>query len=195
MSTPSVKMMAKELPPKNTIDKLYVDILEETLTPPDTQEQLIESQTLEQKWNYVLLHKGLTTKEVMTWTEKETKLLKSIDNARSPDIHSLLSLKVILASGKQQIVQSFLELNGISILTKIIVYIFQDQQQSAHVAELEEKDIAILYEVLLCCKMLMNNALGMKEFLEFPRALDDVVLCILFDYKHLAMLVSSTSFN
>jgi len=116
-------------------------------------------------------------------------LLQTIDRARIPDIHSLLSLKIILASGKQQIIQSFLSLQGIQILVKVIFTIFQAQQQNSWI-EFEETEIAILYETMLCCKMLMNNALGMKEVLEYPNAMDAVVLCTLFDYKHLAILVS-----
>jgi hypothetical protein len=51
-------------------------------------------------------------------------------------------------------------------------------------------DVAMLYEVLLCCKLVMNNAIGMKGLLDVSGAIDTIALCLLFDFKPLALLVS-----
>ncbi|RYG98958.1 hypothetical protein EON65_50825 [archaeon] len=176
----------ERLPPANTIEQKYLEVLEETLTPPEVRKRLVESQSLEQKWRFIQIHKPLSEEKLATWGDKETTVLNTINNSRNPDIMSVLNLKVLLSSANKELMASFLEANGVAVLLKVIL-------QKVNKKPITTIDVALLYEILLCCKLVMNNAIGMKGFLDVMGAIDTIALCLLFEYKPLALLVSCST--
>jgi len=46
-----------------------------------------------------------------------------------------------------------------------------------------------MYEVLLCCKLVINSSIGMDCFLTVPNAIETVVNCLNFGLKLLALQV------
>ena len=49
--------------------------------------------------------------------------------------------------------------------------------------------MAALYEVLLCCKIVMNSSTGMDYFLKVPNSIETIVNCLNFCFKMLALQV------
>lgn len=180
-----------KMPDKATVEKMYLAVLEDTLVPPAIRERLIETQSLERKWQFVQIHQsggsgtssGHTSKTVVQWGEKEKALLLKIGTSKSPDIQSLLSLKVLLSSANKETMSSFLKCDGVAILVKAIL------TRTNH-KSMDEVEAAILYEILLCCKLVLNNMMGMKGFLAVTGSIDAIALSLRFEFKHLALLVS-----
>lgn len=90
---------AEKRPPATAIEKAYLEILEETLTPPEVRNRLVATQTLDQKWKFLQIHKH--TDKGVSWGDKEDTLLRTIDSSTSPDIMSVLTLKVLLSSANR----------------------------------------------------------------------------------------------
>lgn len=52
-----------------------------------------------------------------------------------------------------------------------------------------EFDVAVLYEVLLCCKSVMNSSAGMDGFIAVADSIETIVNCLQFDFKYLSLLI------
>lgn len=170
------------MPPDTEVNQMYRAMLVETLTPPTVRERLIATQTLEQKWRFVQLHKTHADNTPKVWGDKETALLRTIEASKSPDIQSLLNLKVFLTSASKEFMVGFLENGGVAVLTRVIL-------QRVNSRNFGVIDAAILYETLLCYKLIMNNSVGMRGVLDSEGSMDAIALCLKFDYKHLSLLV------
>jgi hypothetical protein len=192
------------MPDKATIERLYLEVLEHTLVPPTIRERLIESQSAERKWQFVQIHQQNTmsgggsggsgsasigssqnaaNNKGNQWNERGNALLTKINTSKSPDIQSLLTLKVLLSSANKETMTSFLKADGVSILVKAVL------TRTNH-KSMDEVEAALLYEILLCCKLVLNNMMGMKGFLAVNGSIDAIALSLRFEYKHLALLVS-----
>ncbi len=170
-------------PPDADINKMYTVVLEQLLTPPTVRDKLIESQTMDQKWKLVQAQLDMFEKNT-PWGEKEKALLLQIETAQIPDIKNLNHLKVMLSSANYEFMKSFLEANGVNILMKAI-----ETRISKKSSLLTEIDIAILFEIMLCFKLIMNNSIGMEGFLAVDGCLDTMAKCLNFDYKFFALQV------
>lgn len=169
------------MPPEKELNELYGKVLDHLLTPPNVKVRLIESQTIEQKWKIVQVHVSSLEQET-TWGPKENALLMHILSSPSPDVQILQQLRVILASANRAFMKKFLEADGVAIILKVILHRVSRKK-------LNDLDIAALYEVMMCCKLVMNNALGMDAFLAVSGSMDAIALCLKFEYKYLAILV------
>ncbi len=202
---PTTSTSEPKMPDKATVEKLYLAVLEDTLVPPATIERLMESQSIERKWQFVQINGGgigkggagssssgsggqtgavsqQSASKVIAWGEKEKTLLNKIGTSKSPDIQSLLSLKVLLSSANKETMSAFLKSDGVAILVKAIL------TRTNHKC-MDEVEAALLYEILLCSKLVMNNVMGMKGFLSVSGSIDAIALSLRFEYKHLALLV------
>lgn len=170
-------------PSDENIEKMYVKVLEQLLTPPHVKEQLINTQSIDQKWKLVQVHKDIfkDTKQNDQWSPKETALLNSIE--KNPDVKNVAGLKVILTSANLEVMQAFLKNRGISILMKAI-------EEKVTKKVLSEIDVAILFEIMLCFKLIMNNHVGMEGFLAVNGCIDTIAKCLTFKYKFFALEVS-----
>jgi hypothetical protein len=171
-----------QIPPENEVNEMYRAMLIETLTAPSVRERLLTTQTLEQKWTFIQLHRAHAANSSKVCGAKENQLLKGIDSSTSADIQSLLNLKVFLTSASKDYLQGFLTSGGVAVLVRVLL-------QRVNKRNFGVIDAAIIYEGLLCCKLVMNNAVGMKGFLQTEGSMDAVALCLKFDYKHLSVLV------
>lgn len=170
-------------PSDENIEKMYVKVLEQLLTPPHVKEQLINTQTIDQKWKLVQVHKDIfkDTKQNDQWSSKETAMLASIE--KSPDVKTVANLKVILTSANLEVMQAFLKNRGVAILMKAI----EDKISKKFLSEI---DVAILFEIMLCFKLIMNNQVGMEGFLAVNGCIDTIAKCLTFKYKFFALEVS-----
>jgi hypothetical protein len=163
--------------------EMYEAVLDHMLTTPQMKEQLMASQSMEKKRQFVKMHKQLFS---TGWGDPETKLLNVIQKAKIPDINSLSTLKISLKAANKEFMNSFLEAGGVSILLKAI-------ENRLNKNPITELDIAILYEILCCLKAVMNNATGMDGMLSVNGAINTIARSLNFDYKAYALLVSSTT--
>jgi hypothetical protein len=171
-------------PDDEKVEEMYTKVLDQLLTPPHVRDKLIESQNIEQKWKLVQAHKNMFEKKSHAWGRKENALLATIESTQIPDIKSLSVLKVILSSANQDCMNAFLEANGILILINAI-------ENRIIKKVLNEIDIAILFEIMLCFKLIMNNSTGMEGFLNVDGSIDTIAKCLNFNYKFFALQVLS----
>ena len=171
------------MPEADVVERMYGDVLDETLTPPEIKQRLMELQSLENKWKFIQVHKPLAISgKEPAWSEREKSLLKTLDNSKNPDMQSILQMKVWISSATREVMSAFLDAGGVRVILKLIL-------QRVNKKPLDEIDAVILYELLLCCKLLMNNAVGMKGFLDVSGAIDTIALCLRFEFKLLSLMV------
>jgi len=165
---------------------MYSQVLDHLLTPPQVKEGLMNSQSVEKKWQTVKMYKNLFENSDGTsatgWGDRENVLLTNIQRAKVPDLASLSRLKIVLSSANRELMTAFLDAGGISVLMKAIEGRLNSRPQT-------EVDIAILYEILSCCKAIMNNDVGMEGLAATPGAIDIIARCGKFEYKLFALLV------
>eukprot|EP00981_Chlorochromonas_danica_P005143 scaffold1036_cov169-Ochromonas_danica.AAC.23 len=168
------------------INQMYSAVLDHLLTPPQVKEGLMSSQSKEKKWQTVKMYRKLfeehSGSSSTSWGDRENALLTSIARSKMPDVAHLSRLKIVLSSANRELMTSFLDAGGISVLLRAIEGRLNCRPQ-------REVDIAILYEILSCCKVIMNNDLGMEAFAATPGAIDIVARCLKFEYKLFALLV------
>ena len=163
---------------------MYETLLDVLLTPANAKETLIKTQTLEKKWQLVQLHKSSLGDKAFTksneFSAKGKQLLNAIATVGIPEVQQMLELKSMLKTANKQWMEAFLEADGITILV---------EKMSVRVARvpLSELDAALLYEMILCCKAIMNNSTGMDRMLDAPGCIDIVARCLVFDWKALAL--------
>jgi hypothetical protein len=171
----------EETQSKATIEKLYAELLDETLTPPEVKQRLIESTTIEQKERYVSIHKNQGKSNI--WESKDSKLIESLKASKYPDIELLLDLRIRLTTASKDYVHEFIKHHGISTVLEVIA-------NRASRRDMDEFDAAAIYEVLLSCKLVMNSSVGMKSFInDHNNSIDVIARCIDFEFKPLALLV------
>jgi hypothetical protein len=78
--------------------------------------------------------------------------------------------------------EGFLAAGGVSVLLKAI----ETRLSRRPVSEL---DVAIMYEIMTCCRAIMNNAVGMDGFMSVKGAVDVLARCLRFDYRLFAIQV------
>lgn len=169
------------------VDEMFLAVLDHLLTPEHLKDQLVKSQSKEKKLQTIEMHKAIFEgKNAGTgssaWGDKENSLLTSIRKAKLPDLASLSRLRVVLASANKEFMISFLDAGGVSVLLKAL-------DSRMHKKPLTELDVAALFEVLSCCKQVMNNSVGMDGFLEVNASIEAVALCLNFEYKSFSLLV------
>jgi exonuclease VII small subunit len=169
------------------MDTKYRLYLEKDLIEPTLVEIKVASDPYEEKLQYIQLHEEIQEKKQITSYAVLKDLVERIRSTKHPEIGLLLSMKVSLAGDKTSsgdCIASFLDLQGISALIDLVYYRF-----SLKSGKIETLDAALLYEVLMCCKLVMNHSVGMKAFLDFPGCMDAVARCLFFEFKPLALLV------
>ena len=179
------------MPDEATVQKMYEAVLDHLLTPPQVKEKLMASQTTEQKWKTVKMHDikfdSSNVDSTGGWGSRENILLASIEKAKTPDIQSLSRLRVSLSSANKEFMDAFLGAGGVSVLLKAM-------ETRINKRPVSELDVALLYEIMTCCKAIMNNAVGMDGFMAVNGAIDMVARCLRFDYRLFAIQVCSNYF-
>jgi hypothetical protein len=174
------------MPDASTVRSMYEAMLEERLTPPALKEKLLGSQPPEKMWQVLQLSgmagTGGSSSTAGSWGSQENILLASIAKAKVPDIQSLNRLKLSLSSGSKEFMRSFLAAGGVGVLMKAM-------ETRINKRPVTELDVAILYEIMACCKAIMNNAVGMDGFLAVKGSIDLVARCLRFDYRQFAIQV------
>jgi hypothetical protein len=166
------------------IEATYAQILENLLFPPHVRDQLIATQTIEKKLQMIQMHKDtLKDKSISEFGEKQINLMNNIRAARTPDIEKVISLRSMLSTSNREFLQAFIDAKGIVLLIKLV----NDRLCKIPMTEL---DAAILYESLLCFKMIMNNGLGMNAVVNTPRAIEHVCKSLKFEWKAISLVVS-----
>ena len=98
---------------------------------------------------------------------------------------NLLQLKTILRNGNDTVKAGFFNSGGAAVLIKCI------SDRISHVM-MSDLDVAVLYEVLSCCKTLMNTKTGMEGLLRNKASKNIVEVfarCLLFEWKPVALQV------
>ena len=174
--------VSDDVPDDSQICTMHEKVLDFLLTPPNVKQRLVDTQSVQQKWKIVKAHKQLFEKAI-TWGDKERSLLRSIAASKGPDLQLFSSLKIMLSSANREFMSAFLQEGGVATLMKAILYRVPKRS-------LTELDVAVLYEIMLCCKLVMNNKMGMNGFLAVSGSLDAVALTLKFEFKYLALQVS-----
>jgi len=168
------------------IEEMYCKLLDYLLTPPHVKNEMISSQSVEKKRETLLTHKkffeGENASKSVNWGEKENKLISSIKNATVPDFHILSKLKTVLSSANRLLLNSFMGAGGLTILLQALENRMNKKPQT-------ELDVAVMYEIMLCLKAVMNNSTGMEGILASFGAIDTIARSLRFDYKLYSMLV------
>lgn len=175
------------MPDLDRLNAMYVAVLDHLLTPPQIKEQLMSTQVPEKKWQTVQMYEnifeGSNHQAHGGWGSKESSLLDSIGKAKVPDIGQLGKLRTSLASATKEFMDSFLSAGGVSVLVKAM-------EVRLIKRPFTELDVAILYEIMACCKVIMNNAVGMEGFMAVKGAVETIARCLRFDYRVFALAVS-----
>lgn len=132
------------------IDTMYRALLDHLLMPPAKIEELMHSQTVEKKKQMLKMHAELFEPGASLWGEKDHMLLTNILKSKVPDLQSLSRLRVVLSSANKEFMTSFLDNGGVTVLLKTI-------DSRINKLPMSELDVAVLYEILSCCKAVMNN--------------------------------------
>jgi hypothetical protein len=171
------------------IEVMYSKLLDYLLTPPHVKVEMISTQSIEKKKETLLTHKkffeGEKAIKLATWGEKENNLIASIKNAAVPDFHIVAKLRTVLSSANRMLLNSFMGAGGLAILLQALENRMNKKPQT-------ELDVAVMYEILLCLKAVMNNSTGMEGVLATYGAIDTIARSLRFDYKLYSMLVMPT---
>lgn len=173
------------------VERMYASVLDHLLTPANVKQQLIDTQPLDKKWQTVKMHKEVFADKNLlrsvVWGDKENALLSSIQRSEIPDMESLTKLKATLTSANIESMTAFLQSGGIRVLVKTI-------ENRLIRKPLKEIDYAIMYEVMSCCKAVMNNSTGMDGFLSEDGAVEVIARSLQFQNRILALSVSVVFF-
>lgn len=164
------------------INVLYAAVLDHLLIPPSKKDELLQTQTLDKKKQMLKMHQQILEPGANSWGDKEAGLLNNIVKAKIPDLQSLARLRIILTTANREFMVSFLEHGGVSVLLRTI-------ESRVSKSPLRELDVAILYEILTCCKAVMNNRVGMDGFIAVQGSIATIARCLHFEFKTLALLV------
>lgn len=170
------------------IAEKYNLILDSLLFPPHVKEHLINTQSKEKKLQIIDMHKKtLEEKKGLSWGDQQNSLLNLINNSRIPNIQDLISLRSSLAMGNKEFLTGFLEADGIYVLMKCI----DDRIARLPMTDL---DASILFEIINCCKCIMNNDTGMEALLVTPGAIEHIAKSLFFEWKPIALNVRMNFF-
>ena len=179
-------------PDDEEVAEMYIRVLDHLLTPPHVKDQLVASQSVEKKWQTVKMHQQVFEGEVVgkshSWGSKDTVLLKAIEKSKTPDIQSLSRLKISLSAANRDYMDGFLQEGGVGILIKAM-------ETRINKTPVTELDVAILYEIMTCCKAIMNNAVGMEGFMTVPGAIETVSRCLRFDFRLFTLQVGLQKYS
>jgi hypothetical protein len=170
------------------VEEMYAAVLDSLLTTPPIKEQLIASQSIDKKWQFVKMNDQLLQDsnfvKSVRWGDKENSMLLALQrSSKTPDLQSFSKLKTILTSANREFMQSFIDAEGIDVLLKTI-------ELRANKTTWSELDVALLFEILTCCKSVMNNAIGMDAFLSIENSVEVIARCLRFENKMLALIVN-----
>jgi hypothetical protein len=176
------------MPDAERLNEMYGSILDQLLTPPQVKEQLLISQSAEQKWKTVQAYEknfeGANAVAHGGWGNRENIILDTIARAKVPDISSLSKLRISLGSANREFMDAFLAAGGVSVLVRAM-----DTRLNRR--PMTKLDIAILYEIVACCKNVMNNQVGMEGFMAVKGAVETIARCLRFEYRVFALAVST----
>lgn len=144
------------------INAMYSALLDHLLIPSAKKEELMLSMTLEKKQQMLKMHEQLFEPGAKTWGDKDTMLLTNILKSKRPDLQSISRLRVVLASANREFMTSFLDFGGVALLLKTI-------ESRINKRPLSELDVAVLFEILSCCKAVMNNQVRAAPLKVRPR--------------------------
>ena len=178
---------SEELPAEEEIESMYSLVLDHLLFSPSLRDQLMKSESLEKKWQMAKMHQkifesGTESCVQLLWSGKDSKMLKSLFNEKVLDIKKLLELKSLLSTANKEWMIEFLKNDGILLIFDSVEFLLSRVPMS-------ELDAALLFELIACCKVVMNNGLGMDATLEMPRSLDLIALSLRFEWKPIALQV------
>ena len=165
---------------------MYSNLHDFLLTKPQLKKDLIADCTIEKKKEFIenfnKTFKGSNAAKTSTWGDKENKLIDSIKNAIVPDFHVLTKLKAVLSSANRQLLNAFMGAGGLSALLQAMENRMNKKPQT-------ELDVAVMYEIMLCLKAVMNNSTGMEGLLAAYGAIDTITRSLCFNYKLYSLLV------
>jgi Diaphanous GTPase-binding Domain len=165
------------------LESLYASVLDHLLFPVAVKTELIKSQSKEKKRQMVLMHRSAIEKDKLTaWGEKENLILSNLMKTRMPDLKQLNHIKTVLTTANKAVLSSFIDSSGIIVFVKCI----NDRVARINITEL---DAVVLYELVSCLKVTMNNEIGMLAVLETPDALGALARCLIFEWKALSTIV------
>lgn len=118
------------------------------------------------------------------WGVSENNLLKQIKNPlqNEVDFCDLVQLTKILSTANRHILNSFFGEEGLLILLSIL-------QTKTNIENLRELDYGLILQTLRCLKAVMNTSIGMEGFLSVKDLVKNVVKCLYFEYKPIALMV------
>ena len=171
-------------PDDKQVEIMYEAILDSLLTPPEVKKKLIQTQSIDKKWQTVKMHQGVTEQKdpKSLWGDKETLLLDSLFRTKSPDLNLLTQLKAILTSANRELMSSFLDNGGVRLIVHVIEAILCHDP-------LNDNDYDKLFETMMCCRAIMNNSFGMDGFLSVEYSVEKLTRCLILENKPLALLV------
>jgi hypothetical protein len=164
---------------------MYCTVLDNLLTPPHVKEQLVQSQSLEKKFQMIRMQKHLLTDasihQSSKWNDQHRNLLTLIRSNKVPDIQNITRLKSVLSTANREFLVHFIDEHGIEVILR---------GMSDRIIKVPPSDLdqALLYELLGCCKVVMNNDIGMNAFLSTPYSVQHVAQSLIFDCKPIALL-------
>lgn len=165
------------------INVLYSAVLDHLLISEAKKEELLATQSLEKKKKMLEMHAKILEPGSSQWSEKEQFFLSSLlSKNKMPDLQNLSRLRIMLTTANREFMTSFLEHGGVVVLLKAM-------EMRLAQRPLSEIDVSILYELLTCCKALMNNRVGMDGFVAIDGSVSVIARCLNFEYKALALLV------
>eukprot|EP01035_Chromulina_nebulosa_P015243 gene15243-20194_t len=116
------------------------------------------------------------------WGVNDKILLTNIQRSKSPDIQSFCKLCGRLQEGGDAYMHEFLVAGGVNVLVQAI-------QNRISRQPLYEVDIVVLYEILLCCAVVVEAPAGIEEFLDISIGIESVARCLNFDSKIFSLKV------
>lgn len=165
------------------LEDLYASVLDHLLFPAAVKAELIKSQSKEKKKQMVIMHRSAIEKDkLVSWGEKENSILTILMKSRMPDLKQLSYIKTVLTTANKAVLSSFIEASGVTVFVKCI----NERVARANVTEL---DAVVLYELVSCLKVTMNNETGMLAVLETPDAINALARCLIFEWKSLSTIV------
>jgi hypothetical protein len=182
-SNPSYASAARPNLIDEELEEQYAQVLDHLLFPQNVKAELIKTQTDEKKRQMVEMHRSAIAKDVLgSWGEKESTILSTLLKQKVPDMKLISHLKTVLTTANKSVLSSFISESGIFVLITCI----NSRLAKTH---LTDADAAILYEIVSCFKVTMNNETGMEAVLDMDDGICSISRCLLFEWPVLSSLV------
>jgi hypothetical protein len=162
------------------INEMYSEVLE-ALAIPEAKRMVMMDQHIELKWKLIQTHQSLLSEDDVSDASAWADLLKDYSKSY-PSLVDSKQLKTVVQTSPKNWLISFMCDHGFRYMLTII-------ENLGLLTDISGYEAAVLTELLLCLKALMNNQLGLEGVLSIECSLDKIAACLQLGIEEINMQV------